>query len=141
MVTVTVGGVFRGRRYTPRKQKGYGFFGKAMSFIGKHIKPIAARTASAIGKNLLEHGSGFISDLLDGKNAKQAALTHLKSAGKDSARSLLKNVRDAARGGNAADSIGTNDDDGETSSVPPKRARKAPSSRKRKQTGRGFLFA
>ena len=84
-----VGGVFRGRRFTPRKQRGFGFFGKAMSFLGRHIKPIAVRSASAIGKNLLEHGSGFLSDLLDGKNAKQAALSHLKSAGKESAKTLL----------------------------------------------------
>ena len=64
----------------PRFQKGYGL-GNVFSSIGKNFMPLIKTGAKAIGKQFLKSGVGFVSDVLAGKNAKQAAIDQAKKAG------------------------------------------------------------
>ena len=64
----------------PRYQKGYGL-GNIFSSIAKTVLPLVKSGAKAIGKEVLRSGAGFASDLLAGKNAKQAAVNRVKAVG------------------------------------------------------------
>ena len=70
------GPYFSGSAY----QKGYGL-GGIFSSIAKTVLPLVKSGAKAIGKQVLRSGVGFASDVLEGKNAKQAAIDRAKSAG------------------------------------------------------------
>ena len=67
---------FTGARY----QQGYGL-GNIFSSIAKTVLPLVKSGAKAVGKEVLRSGVGFASDLLGGKNAKQAAIDRVKLAG------------------------------------------------------------
>ena len=62
-------GYFNGERY----QQGYGL-GNIFSSIAKTVLPLVKSGSKAIGKQVLNSGVGFASDVLSGKNAKQAAI-------------------------------------------------------------------
>ena len=69
-------GYFNGARY----QQGYGL-GNIFSSIAKTDLPLVKSGSKAIGKQVLRSGVGFASDVLSGKNAKQAAIDCAKAAG------------------------------------------------------------
>ena len=61
-------------------QRGYGL-GNIFASLGKAILPLVKSGAKAIGKQALKSGVAFASDVLAGKNVKQAALERTKQAG------------------------------------------------------------
>ena len=61
-------------------QRGYGL-GNIFASLGKAILPLVKSGAKAIGKQALKSGVAFASDILAGKNVKQAALERTKQAG------------------------------------------------------------
>ena len=67
---------FRGARY----QQGYDI-GNIFSSIAKTVLPLAKSESKTIGKQVLCSRVGFASDVLSGKNAKQAAIDRAKAAG------------------------------------------------------------
>ena len=69
-------GYFNGARY----QQGYGL-GNIFSSITKTVLPLVKSGSKAIGKQVLRSRVGFASDVLSGKNAKQAAINRAKAAG------------------------------------------------------------
>ena len=69
-------GYFNGARYQQR----YGQ-GNIFSSIAKTVLPLVKSGSKAIGKQVLRSGVGFASDILRGKNAKQAAIDRAKAAG------------------------------------------------------------
>ena len=69
-------GYFNDARY----QQGYGL-GNIFSSIAKTVLPLVKSGFKAIGKQVLCSGVGFASDVLSGKNAKQAAIDRAKAAG------------------------------------------------------------
>ena len=70
-------------------QKGYGL-GGIFSSIAKTVLPLIKSGAKAIGKQVLRSGVGFASDVLKGKNVKQAAIDRAKSGGSNLLESALK---------------------------------------------------
>ena len=83
-------GVFSGPRY----QQGYGL-GNIFSSLAKSIVPLMKSGAKAIGKQVLHSGVGFASDVLSGKDVKQAAVERAKSAGQQ----LMTQARNKVLGG------------------------------------------
>ena len=69
-------GYFNGARY----QQGYGL-GNIFSSIAKTVLPLVKNGSKAIGKQVLRSGVGFASDVLSGKNVKQAAIDRAKATG------------------------------------------------------------
>ena len=61
-------------------QRGYGL-GNIFASLGKAILPLVKFGAKAIGKQALKSGAAFASNVLAGKNVKQAALERTKQAG------------------------------------------------------------
>ena len=70
-------GTFSGPRY----QQGYGL-GNIFSSLAKSVVPLMKSGAKAIGKQVLQSGVGFASDVMSGKNVRQAAVDRAKAAGK-----------------------------------------------------------
>ena len=70
------GRYFSGGHY----QQGYGL-GNSFSASSKTFMPLIKSGAKAIGKQALKSGVGFASDVLKGKNVKQAAIDRAKAAG------------------------------------------------------------
>ena len=70
------GPYFSGGHY----QQGYGL-GNIFSAISKTVMPLIKSGAKAIGKQALKSGVGFASDVIKGKNVKQAAIDRAKAAG------------------------------------------------------------
>ena len=56
-----------------RVQQGYGL-GNLFSSIAKSVLPLVKKGAKTLGKQVLQSGVEFASDVLQGKNAKQAAI-------------------------------------------------------------------
>ena len=67
---------FSGTRY----QQGCGL-GNIFSSTAKTVLPLVKSGSKAIGKQVLRSGVGFASDVLSGKNPKQAAIDRLKAVG------------------------------------------------------------
>ena len=63
-----------------RIQQGYGL-GNFFSSIAKSVLPLVKSRAKAIGKQVLQSGVDFASDVLSGKNAQQTAIDGAKAAG------------------------------------------------------------
>ena len=63
-----------------RIQQGYGL-DNLFNSIAKSVLPLVKSGAKAVGKQVLQSGVDFASDVLNGKNAKQAAIDRAKSAG------------------------------------------------------------
>ena len=63
-----------------RVQQGYGL-GNLFSSISKSVLPLVKKGAKTLGKQVLQSGVEFASDVLHGKNAKQAAIDQAKAAG------------------------------------------------------------
>ena len=61
-------------------KNGYGL-GGIFSSLAKSIMPLIKSGAKAIGKQALNGGLGFVSNVLAGKNAKEAAVERAKMAG------------------------------------------------------------
>ena len=63
-----------------RVQQGYGL-GNLFSSIAKSVLPLVKKGAKTLGKQVLQSGVDFASDVLQGKNVKQAAIDQAKAAG------------------------------------------------------------
>ena len=63
-----------------RVQQGYGL-GNLFSSIAKSVLPLVKKSAKSLGKQVLQSGVEFTSDVLHGKNAKQAAIDQARAAG------------------------------------------------------------
>ena len=63
-----------------RVQQGYGL-GNLFSSIAKSVLPLVQKGAKTLGKQVLQSGVEFASDVLHGKNAKQAAIDQARAAG------------------------------------------------------------
>ena len=63
-----------------RVQQGYGS-GNLFSSIAKSILPLVKKGAKALEKQVLQSSVNFASDVLQGKNIKQAAIDQAKAAG------------------------------------------------------------
>ena len=63
-----------------RVQQGYGL-GNLFSSIAKRVLPLVKKSAKTLGKQVLQSGVEFASDVLHGKNAKQAAIDQARAAG------------------------------------------------------------
>ena len=61
-------------------QHGYGL-GRIFRSIAKTVMPLVKSGAKALGKDALKSGMAFASDVVAGKNVKQAAIDRAKSAG------------------------------------------------------------
>ena len=62
-----------------RVQQGYGL-GNLFSSIAKSVLPLVKKGAKTLGKQVLQSGVEFASDVLHGKNVKQAAIDQAKTA-------------------------------------------------------------
>ena len=78
-------GVYRGTQY----QRGYGL-GNIFSSIGKSILPLIKSGAKALGEQTLHSGVTFGSDILNGQNAKQAAVRRAKEVGSNLLQRAVK---------------------------------------------------
>ena len=85
-------GVFAGPRY----QQGYGL-GNIFSSLAKSFVPLMKSGAKAIGKQVLQSGVGFASDVLSGKEVKQAAVDRAKSAGQQLLSQARNNILSTPR--------------------------------------------
>ena len=63
-----------------RVQQGYGL-GNLFSSIAKSVLPLVKKGSKTLGKQVLQSGVDFASDVLQGKNVKQAAIDQAKAAG------------------------------------------------------------
>ena len=63
-----------------RVQQGYGL-GNLFSSIAKSVLPLVKKGAKTLGKQVLQSGVEFASDVLHGKNVKQAAIDQARAAG------------------------------------------------------------
>ena len=63
-----------------RVQQGYGL-GNLFSSIAKSVLPLVKKSAKILGKQVLQSGVDFASDVLQGENIKQAAIDQAKAAG------------------------------------------------------------
>ena len=61
-------------------QQGYGL-GNLFSSIAKSVLSLVKNGAKTLGKQMLQSGCEFASDVLQGKNVKQAAIDQAKAAG------------------------------------------------------------
>ena len=75
-----------------RIQQGYGL-GNLFSSIAKSVLPLVKSGAKAVGKQVLQSGVDFASDVLNGKNAKQAAIDRAKSAGSNLLRAAKRKAK------------------------------------------------
>ena len=80
------GTYFSGSRY----QSGYGGLSGIFNAISKTVMPLLKSGAKAIGKQALKSGVGFASDVLQGKNMKQAAIDRAKAAGSNLLQRAVK---------------------------------------------------
>ena len=63
-----------------RVQQGYGL-GNLFSSIAKSVLPLVKKGAKTLRKKVLQKGVEFASDVLHGKNAKQATIDQARAAG------------------------------------------------------------
>ena len=75
-----------------RIQQGYGL-GNLFSSIAKSVLPLVKSGAKAVGKQVLQSGVDFASDVLSGKNAKQAAIDRAKAAGSNFLRAAKRKAK------------------------------------------------
>ena len=75
-----------------RIQQGYGL-GNLFSSIAKSVLLLVKSGAKAVGKQVLQSGVDFASDVLNGKNAKQAAIDREKSAGSNLLRAAKRKAK------------------------------------------------
>ena len=75
-------------------QRGYGL-GSIFTSLAKSIMPLVKSGAKAIGKQALKGGLGFASDVLAGKNAKQAAVDRARAASSTLLRQAANRKRKA----------------------------------------------
>ena len=61
-------------------QQGYGL-GNLFISIAKSVLPLVKKGAKTLGKQVLQSGVEFASNVLHGKNAKQAAIDQARAAG------------------------------------------------------------
>ena len=74
----------------PQYQNGYGGLSGIFNAILKTVIPLIKSGAKAIGKQALKSGVGFASDVLQGKNMKQAAIDRAKFAGSNLLKQAIK---------------------------------------------------
>ena len=79
-----------------RVQQGYGL-GNLFSSIAKSVLPLVKKGAKTLGKQVLQSGVDFASDVLQGKNVKQAAIDQAKAAGTNLLQAGQRNRKAAPR--------------------------------------------
>ena len=75
-----------------RIQQGYGL-GNLFSSIAKSVLLLVKSGAKAVRKQILQSGIDFASNVLNGKNAKQAAIDRAKSAGSNLLRAAKRKAK------------------------------------------------
>ena len=83
---------FSGARY----QQGYEL-GNIFSSVAKTVLTLIKSGAKAIRKQVLHSGIGFASDVLSGKNVKQAAIICAKAAGSNRLKAATRKRKGLAR--------------------------------------------
>lgn len=73
----SVSSVFRGGNADSNHQRGHGI-GSFLGGLFRSVMPIIKSSASAVGKEALRSGVGFLGDVVKTGDARQAANTHLK---------------------------------------------------------------
>ena len=86
--------VFRGAT----RQRGYGL-GGIFSNLFRRIAPVLKNVAKTAGKQLVKTGANFVTDVIDGKTLKKAALSNLSSGGQQLVSSLSSKLSIKKRGG------------------------------------------
>ena len=86
--------VFRGAT----RQRGYGL-GGIFSNLFRRIAPVLKNVAKTAGKQLVKTGANFVTDVIDGKTLKKAALSNLSSGGQQLVSSLSSKLSTKKRGG------------------------------------------
>ena len=79
-----------------RVQQGYGL-GNLFSSIAKSVLPLVKKGAKTLGKQVLQSGVDFASDVLQGKNVKQAAIDQAKAAGTNLLQAAQRKQKAAPR--------------------------------------------
>ena len=80
------------------RQRGYGI-GGIFSNLFRTIAPALKNVAKTAGKQLVKTGANFVTDVIDGKSLKKAALTNLSSGGQELISSLSSKLSSRKRGG------------------------------------------
>ena len=79
-----------------RVQQGYGL-GNLFSSIAKSVLPLVKKGAKTLGKQVLQSDVDFASDVLQGKNVKQAAIDQAKAAGTNLLQAVQQKRKAAPR--------------------------------------------
>ena len=79
-----------------RVQQGYGL-GNLFSSIAKSVLPLVKKGAKTLEKQVLQSGVDFASDVLQGKNVKQAAIDQAKAAGTNLLQAAQRKRKTAPR--------------------------------------------
>ena len=79
-----------------RVQQGYGL-GNLFSSIAKSVLPLVKKGAKTLGKQVLQSNVDFASDVLQGKNVKQAAIDQAKAAGTNLLQAAQRKQKAAPR--------------------------------------------
>ena len=75
-----------------RVQQGYGL-GNLFSSIAKSVPSLVKKGAKTLGKQVLQSGVEFVSDVLHSKNAKQAAIDQARAAGFNLLQAAQQKIR------------------------------------------------
>ena len=75
-----------------RVQQSYGL-GNLFSSIAKSVLPFVKKGAKTLGKQVLQSGVEFASDVLHNKNVKQAAIDQAKTAGSNLLQVVQQKIR------------------------------------------------
>ena len=75
-----------------RVQQGYGL-GNLFNSIAKRVLPLVKKGAKTLGKQVLQSCVEFASDVLHGKNVKQAAIDQAKTAGSNLLQVAQQKIR------------------------------------------------
>lgn len=86
--------VFRGAT----RQRGYGL-GGIFTKLFRGIAPILKNVAKSTGKQIIKTGSDIVTDVIDGKSLKNAALSNLSNGGQQLLSSLTSKLTTTKRGG------------------------------------------
>ena len=79
------------------RQRGYGIGGIFFNLF-RRIAPVLKNVAKTTGKQLVKTGANFVSDVIDAKTLKKAALTNLSSGGQELISSLSSKLSSRKRG-------------------------------------------
>lgn len=86
--------VFRGAT----RQRGYGL-GGIFTKLFQGIAPVLKNVAKSAGKQIIKTGANIVTDVIDGRNIKDAAVSNLSNGGQQLLSSLTSKLTTAKRGG------------------------------------------